>query len=165
MTAIRHVDVDEGSSLESWPYEALVVLVERGGIGDWARLADAVQRDPWGPVARQLEEYFSYERPYGVAPLLTRAIDRARANAVDRERDAVAAEVGDLVRRAGLPLAELAPRVGTSRSRLSTYRSGSVVPSATFLVRLRAVVARLEVDGAAPPAQHARPETTVPPLS
>jgi len=32
--------------------------------------------------------------------------------------------------------------VGTSRSRLSTYRSGSVVPSAAMLVRIRHAVDR-----------------------
>lgn len=145
--AIRNVDVDPTAPLEAWPYEALVALVERGRIADWARLVDEVFADPWGPVARQLEEYLSYERPYGVAPLLDRAIARARNGAVERERAAVAAEVDDLVRRSGRSLTELAARLGTSRSRLSTYRSGSVTPAATFLVRLRGLVALLEERG------------------
>jgi DNA-binding transcriptional regulator YiaG len=142
--AIRHVDVDPGAPLETWPYEALVALVERGTVGDWARLAVEVAGDPWGPVARQLEDYLSYERPYGVGPLLARSIDRARQHAVQRERAAVADEVGELVRRSGLTTSDLASRLGTSRPRLSTYRSGAVTPSAAFLVRLRALVARRE---------------------
>lgn len=145
--AIRNVDVDLAAPLDEWPYEALVVLVERGTITDWARLVDEVAADPWGPVARQLEEYLSYERPYGVAPLLDRAIVRARTAAADRERTAVAAEVDELVRRSGRSLTELAARLGTSRSRLSTYRSGTVTPAATFLVRLRGLVELLEERG------------------
>lgn len=140
---IRNVDVAPDAPLTEWPYEALVTMVERGSVTDWARLADEVDDDPWGPVARQLEEYLSYERPYGVAPLLERAIGRARRELEARERATVAAEVDELVRLSGLTTAALARRLGTSRSRLSTYRSGGVTPSAAFLVRLRALVGRL----------------------
>lgn len=138
--AFRNVDVDPSSPVEDWPYEALVAAIERGGIGDWARIARAIGQDPWGPVARQVEERMSYERPYGVAPLLERAIARSRAEAVRAERAAVADEVGELVERSGLAMGALAERLGTSRTRLSTYRSGAVTPSAALLVRLRRVV-------------------------
>jgi transcriptional regulator with XRE-family HTH domain len=37
--------------------------------------------------------------------------------------------------------AEFASHLGTSPSRLSTYLSGKVVPSATFIVRMRRVLA------------------------
>lgn len=150
MTApIRNVDVDPTSPLETWPYEALVTLVERGTVTDWARLAAAIGVEPWGPVARQLEEYFSYERPYGVTPLLERAVARARGATADAERAEVAAEVASLMRRSALSTADLARRLGTSRPRLSTYRSGTVTPAATCLVRLRTLVHRLEGAAAA----------------
>ncbi|MGL5910511.1 MAG: helix-turn-helix domain-containing protein, partial [Phycicoccus sp.] len=88
-------------------------------------------------------EYLSSSSPHGVGPLLHRAVERSRSQAEARERAEVAAEVADLVERTGLPVAEVARRIGTSRSRLSTYRSGRVVPSATLVVRLRALVDRL----------------------
>ncbi len=69
MVAIRNVDVDPDAPIATWPYEALVTLIERGGITDWAILARAINRQPWGIVARQIEEYLAYSRPYGVAPL------------------------------------------------------------------------------------------------
>ncbi len=149
---LRNVDVDPVSPLDTWPYEALVTLVERGSVTDWARLAAAVHDDPWGPVARQVEDYLSYERPYGVAPLLQRTVQRARREAVQRERAAVGAEVDELARRSGLSTADLARRLGTSRSRLSTYRSARVTPAATFLVRLRTLVTRLEAPDDRAPA-------------
>jgi transcriptional regulator with XRE-family HTH domain len=37
----------------------------------------------------------------------------------------------------GLSRAEFAARIGTSPSRLSTYATGKVVPSAAMLVRMR----------------------------
>ncbi|WP_347354514.1 helix-turn-helix transcriptional regulator [Intrasporangium sp.] len=141
--AFRNVDVDPAAPVESWPYEAIVTVIERGTIGDWLRLTRAIDADPWGPVARQVEDYLSYESPYGVGPLLVRAVARARGEAERAERAAVAAEVADLVARSGLSMTELASRVGTSRTRLSTYRSGRVVPSATMLRRLRTLVDRL----------------------
>jgi len=139
----RNVDVDPSAPLDTWPFEAIVTMIERGTASDWVRLTRAIRSDPWGPIARQVEDYLGYERPYGVAPLLERAIQRARAQAERRERAAVAAEVAALVARSGLTLTEIASRIGTSGSRLSTYRSGTVMPSAGLLVRLRETVARL----------------------
>ena len=136
----RHVDVPAGTPIAQWPYEAIVTLVERGTIRDWALLTREIDREPWGAVARQLEELFAYERPWGVAPLLQRAIARSRRERADRERAEVAAAVRDLVARSGLSTEEFARRIGTSRTRLSTYRSGRVVPSAALLRRMQHLV-------------------------
>lgn len=144
--AFRNVDVDPGSPVDTWPYEAIVTVIERGTITDWLVLTRAIDADPWGPVARQVEEYLSYEAPYGVGPLLTRAVERARRRAEESERREVAQRVAALVARSGLTTAELASRVGTSRSRLSTYRTGRVVPSSAMLCRIERVVERLVQD-------------------
>lgn len=140
--SFRNVDADPSDPVETWPYEALVTAIERGGAGEWARITTAIDRDPWGPVARSVEDFLGYARPYGVAPLLERAISRARARVQERERREVAEEVAALVAASGLSMQEAASRLGTSRSRLSTYRSGRVVPAATFMVRLRALAER-----------------------
>jgi transcriptional regulator with XRE-family HTH domain len=47
--------------------------------------------------------------------------------------------VRTLVAGSGLSKRDFAERIGTSRSRLSTYLSGKVVPSATLMVRMRRV--------------------------
>ncbi|NYF98014.1 helix-turn-helix domain-containing protein [Janibacter cremeus] len=140
--AFRNVDVDPDAPVDTWPYEAIVTVIERGTIGDWLLLTRAIDADPWGVVARQVEDYLSYEAPYGVGPLLTRAVARARRQAEEAERVAVADEVRRLVADAGMTTAEFAGRIGTSRSRLSTYRSGRVVPSATMMHRMRRVSRR-----------------------
>lgn len=148
--AFRNVHIEPGTPVDEWPYEAIVTIIERGTLTDWLILTRAIDDDPWGPVARQVEEYLGYEAPYGVGPLLMRAIDRARRAAEARERAEVADEVRDLITQSGLSVAALAERIGTSRSRLSTYRSGSVMPSAAIMARLRATVRRLR--------PHPRPE-------
>lgn len=141
--AFRNVDVAAGSPLEDWPYEAIVTLIERGSVTDWALLSASIRTDPWGPVARQVEHYLGYSRPWGVAPLLERAIQEARRTTERDERAAVAAEVRGLVTASGLTTAEFASRIGTSRSRLSTYVNGRVTPSAALLVRMRRLAVAL----------------------
>ncbi|WP_022923548.1 helix-turn-helix domain-containing protein [Serinicoccus marinus] len=133
----RNVEVDPGQPMDTWPYEAVIALLERGGVRDWARITARIRQDPWGPVARQVEDYLDYADASGVTVLLGRAIDTARAEAAAAERAEVRDEVTRLIRASGLTAADFARRIGTSPSRLSTYRSGSVVPSAALLMRMR----------------------------
>jgi DNA-binding transcriptional regulator YiaG len=60
-----------------------------------------------------------------------------RARQEERERLLVAREIRRLVAVSGLSQREFASYVGTSPSRLSTYATGKVVPSAALLVRMK----------------------------
>ena len=71
--------------------------------------------------------------------MLERVVASAREQAAESERAIVASEVSELVGCSGLSRQEFAERIGTSRSRLSTYMSGKVVPSAALMVRIRRV--------------------------
>ncbi|MGQ0465999.1 MAG: helix-turn-helix domain-containing protein [Sporichthyaceae bacterium] len=133
----RNLDVDPDLPVAQWPGEAVATALERGGLNDWRRLAVAIRTEPWGPVARRVEEAVAAGMPYGVGPLMTAVVADARGAAERSERSAVAAEIADLVAASALTRAEFASRIGTSASRLSTYLSGSVVPSAALMVRMR----------------------------
>ena len=133
----RNIDASPNDPVETWPFEGILAAVERGTLPDWRRLAAAIRADPWGPVAQQVVEAIRLSRPYGTAELLQGVVTRARELAIDSEREEVAAEVRDLAARSGLSRQDFAERIGTSRSRLSTYISGKVVPSATLMVRMR----------------------------
>jgi transcriptional regulator with XRE-family HTH domain len=135
--AFRNVDTSPSDPVSEWPLEAIQTALERGSLKHWRRLASEVWSDPWGPVARRLEEVLTYSQPYGVAPAMERAIAQARKAAEAREREAVATEVAELVRASGLSRAEFASRIGTSASRLSTYATGKVTPSAALMIRMR----------------------------
>jgi len=135
----RHVDADPSDPVETWPYEALVAAVERGTVRDWARITRVLTRDPWGEVARSVEAYLGYADASGVTALLRRAVDRARSEAEAADREAVAAHVRELVAGSGLTAGRFAVRAGTSSSRLSTYATGKVVPSAAMMLRLERV--------------------------
>lgn len=104
-----------------------------------------MRRSPWGQVARRVERYLSYRESDGVTTLFSLAIERARRDAEQADRAEVATRVRDAVSRSGLTNREFARLVGTSASRLSTYLSGKVTPSAAMLVR---------IDRAAPDVRH-----------
>jgi hypothetical protein len=135
----RNIDASPDDPVDTWPFEGILTAVERGTLPDWSRLAAAIQADPWGPVAQQVLEAVRLSRPYGTAELLEGVVSRARKLAADSEREDVASEIRELVAKSGLPKQGFAERIGTSRTRLSTYMSGKVVPSAALMVRMRRV--------------------------
>lgn len=137
----RNVDVSPDDPVSAWPLEAIQTVLERGGLEHWRRLAEAIRMDPWGPVSRRIEEVLVYSRPYGVALAFERTIARIREMEQASERNAVATEIDGLVQWSGLSRAEFASRVGTSASRLSTYVTGTVTPSAAMLERMRRAAA------------------------
>ncbi len=136
----RNVDASPDDPVSLWPQEAIQTALERGSLSHWRRLAKAIRAEPWGPVARGVEEVLEYSRPYGVAEVMERIIAEARESAEAEERQAVAAEIRRLIDGSGLTRAEFASRIGTSTSRLSTYATGRVTPSAALLVRMRQVI-------------------------
>jgi transcriptional regulator with XRE-family HTH domain len=135
----RNVDASPDDPVETWPFEGFLAAVERGTLPDWRRLAGAINADPWGPVAQQVIEAIGVSRPYGTTELLLGVVERARSQAAEAERAEVAAEIGRIVAASGLTRAEFAERIGTSRSRLSTYISGKVTPAASLMIRMRRV--------------------------
>lgn len=140
--AFRNIDASPADPVESWPAEAVQTALERGGLRDWRRLAVAVEAQPWGSVARRVEEALAADPPYGVGPLMVEVIVAARARAEASERAEVAAEIGRLVADSGLTQTHFARRIGTSASRLSTYIAGTVTPSAALMVRMRRLAAK-----------------------
>ncbi len=135
----RNLDVSPDAPVSAWPTEGVIAAIERGHLGDWRRLSAAVRADPWGPVARRLEDALAVCQPYGTAVLLRRALGRARAAAEAHERAEVARRVRELLDASGLSRTDFAEAIGTSASRLSTYLNGRVAPSSTLLVRMERV--------------------------
>jgi len=138
----RNVDASPADAVEAWPFEGVLAALERGTLPDWRRLVRAINADPWGTVARQVEEAQKLGLPYAVGALFAEAVKTARAQAAQAEREAVAAEVRALVSSSGLTRPQFAQRIVTSASRLSTYMSGKVTPSAALLRRMQKLAAK-----------------------
>jgi DNA-binding transcriptional regulator YiaG len=135
--AFRSLTTDPSDPVATWPTEAVQTALERGDLTDWHRLSREIVKQPWGRTARQVEEVLGHSRPYGVAEAMETLLARARARVERRERAEVAAEIRQAIERSGLTRAEFASYLGTSPSRLSTYATGRVTPSATLMVRIR----------------------------
>lgn len=137
--AFRNIDAQPGDPVAEWPFEGLTTAIERGALSDWRRIAAELRRSPWGRTAADLEHYASYAEPTGALTLLERALERAREQAEADDASAVASHVRALVDDSGLSRAEFAERAATSASRLSTYCTGKVTPSATLVKRFERV--------------------------
>lgn len=136
MLQFRNVDASPSDDIRTWPYEALVTAIDRGLVADWQPVFDEIRRAPWGAVARRVERHLGHRESDGTTAIFRLAIGRARQGAEQAERAEVAARVRRSIERSGLTGAEFARAIGTSASRLSTYATGRVVPSAAMLVRI-----------------------------
>ena len=135
--AFRNIDASPDDPVQTWPLEGVLTALERGGLSQWRRLAEAIKAEPWGQVARYVEQAIAVAHPFGVSQVMTDIIAEARQDAGESERAEVAGTVRALIAESGRTQAQFAAELGTSASRLSTYASGRVVPSATLLVRMR----------------------------
>lgn len=138
----RNLNVDPSDPVTSWGVEGLLAAIDRGSLPDWRNIAKAVSADPWGPFVKELEQALDLAEDRGVAEALRRAVDQARAQVEQSAREEVRRRLAALVEDSGLTAAEFAARLGTSASRLSTYLSGKVVPSAALMIRAESVSAR-----------------------
>jgi DNA-binding transcriptional regulator YiaG len=132
----RNVDVDETGPLSTWPTEAIEILVAHGSLS--AALAD----DPWGPLARTVEEVVSYGSHYGVDEIMKRLLRKERVRSTLAGRRRYAEHLRSLRASAGLSMRELATRTGTSAARISDYENARVAPTTDILARLEDVLNR-----------------------
>ena len=141
MTSLRfrNLDIDSSAPVAQWGTEGLLTAIDRGSLPDWRRVVAAINAEPWGPIASDLSTAIELAEDRGVAATLSRAIARARQRAEIRAREEVSRRLTALVVESGFTAAEFAARLGTSPSRLSTYLSGKVIPSAALLVRAEGV--------------------------
>ncbi len=140
----RNIDASPDDPVETWPFEGILAALERGTLPDWRRIASVITNDPWGAVARQVEEAVAMGLPYGVGPFMESIIRSARDARAGPERDEVVHDILRLLTISGLSRTEFASAIGTSPSRLSPYLSGKGVPSAARMVRLRVLAQRRE---------------------
>lgn len=111
-------------------------------LSHWRRIAAAACADPWGPVAADLTQAVGLAEDVGVAATLRRVLDRARVDDEAAARAEVRRRLRQLISDSGLTVGQFAQRLGTSASRLSTFVTGRVVPSAAVLIRAEKVPRR-----------------------
>ncbi|MDR0431697.1 MAG: helix-turn-helix domain-containing protein [Bifidobacteriaceae bacterium] len=135
--AFRNVDADPSDPVETWPHEGFCAAIERGFLPDWSKIAREVRANPYGAAAATLSEVLDYIDPSPAAELLGGILSKARSEADAADRAEIAREIAGIVAGSGLSQAEVARRLGTSRTRLSTWVNGRVTPNAATLARIR----------------------------
>jgi DNA-binding transcriptional regulator YiaG len=148
----RNLNVTPDAPVEQWGVECILAAIDRGSLRHWRRIAEAVCADPWGPTAADLEQALELAEDIGVAATLRRVLAHSRHDVDVRAREEVSRRLQALVRNSGLTAAQFARRLGTSASRMSTYLTGKVVPSAALLVRAENVARLANVSTEKEPA-------------
>lgn len=143
----RNLNVTPSDPVTSWGVEGLLTAIDRGSLSHWRQIAEAVSADPWGPLAVELLQALDLAEDRGVSETLRRALDHARAQVEQSAREEVCRRLAALVEESGLTANKFASRLGTSASRLSTYLSGKVVPSAALMIRAEGVRTRVMSGG------------------
>ena len=145
--AFRNLTITPEAPVSEWPTEAVQAALERGDLADWHRIVAA-------DTGRSLGEDRAASGR-GAQPLTTVWRRRSHGDGccpapVNEPRPPNALrsppKSGRLSSGSGLSRAEFASRIGTSASRLSTYASGKVTPSATLMLRIRRVAERRSCD-------------------
>lgn len=142
-SAFRNIDVTPDEPVEAWGVEGILAAIDRGGIRLWQRIAAAVYADPYGEVAADLEQALTGAESEMSAAVLRLVLDDARETSEQR----VARRVREAIGRSTMTQAEFARRLGTSASRLSTYATGAVAPSAVMMDRIELLADACDGDG------------------
>jgi DNA-binding transcriptional regulator YiaG len=134
----RNLTATPDDPVDQWGVEGILTAIDRGSLSHWRRLVAAVRTDPWGPTAADLDQALDLADDAGVAASLRRILTQIRVHAVaaadTAAREEVRRRLQTLIAESGLTAAQFAQRLGTSASRMSTYMTGRVVPSAAVLV-------------------------------
>ncbi|GGF24484.1 helix-turn-helix domain-containing protein [Subtercola lobariae] len=134
----RNLTVTPDDAVELWGEEGILSAIDRGNIRDWARIRSALDREPFGKVASELEEALPLAEDEGAKAVLRSHLRLSRQTLAEQ----VATVIQRRIRESGLTRVEFARHLGTSRSRLSTYENGTVTPSATMMLKIDALARR-----------------------
>lgn len=129
----RNLDVTPNDPVYTWGVEGIATAIDRGDTEDWSRISDAVRSDPYGKIALDLEQAIEVAESPGVTALFRRVLADSRYT----DKEWFAARFRRSVAESGMDREQLANYLGTSRSRLSTYETGAVTPSAVVAEKVR----------------------------
>lgn len=126
MLRFRNLAVTPADPVTSWGSEGILTAFERGTIFHWMRIVAAAQNPK---VAAEIEEALALCTRSATKAWVKIQLDKKRSTPEQK----VAQKLAVLRARTGLTRQEFARELGTSGSRLSTYLSGKVTPSAAIL--------------------------------
>lgn len=133
MVAFRNINVVESDPVEQWGFEGLLAAIDRGGLAQWRRIIRALEADPYGELAEEVEQAIAIAEDSGAAFIVAKGLERARLS--DKER--FGRKFRALLAEAELTQSQASEFLGTSRTRVNSYCSGAVTPSAVVVDKVR----------------------------
>jgi len=138
----RHLQYRADTPAENLPTAAIVDLLERGNLEDWRSLAQAVTRNPDGPLTRQIARIIDVYPMYGTSALWRAFLERCRARGAPPEARR-STGLGPLRRERRVTQARLSRRLGISQSDVSKLERRPDLRVRTLARYLRAIGGRL----------------------
>lgn len=124
----RHLDYEPGTPVDRLGRAAIDNLLDRGDLADWAPLAAAILKDPYGTLAETVRELCAAHPMYGTSLLWRSWIDRLRRSSGRPQR------LAELRASRGLTQVHVARCAGMAQSDVSKLeRRGD--PRLSTLVR------------------------------
>lgn len=133
--AFRNINATPADAVGHWGVEGLATAMERGDVSHWRRIAAELSRRPHGEFAREVEEAIEVTGSESVSELFRSLLLDLRMSHAADDKAEVAARLHKFLEKSDLPRKDFAAELGTSTSRLSTYLSGKVTPSASIYIR------------------------------
>lgn len=129
----RNIDATPDDPVEAWGFEGMLAAIDRGYAKDWRKLVAAVAANP------ALRRAFDEAREAAESRATVALLDEALAQATRTPSQQALARLRAAYRGTRMTQAELASRLGTSRSRLNSYLAGRVTPSMDVLVAVEQI--------------------------
>lgn len=146
----RHLDYPPGTPPEQLGPAAIDDLLDRGDLKDWAPLARAVAKDPWGPLAETILRICDAHVMYGTSPLWKAFVATLRAEALGHAGAAwptrsPRSSLAQLRTARGLNQAEIGRELGMNQSEVSRLERRRDLRLSTLRAFVEAMGGRLRI--------------------
>ena len=138
----RHLDIPGSTTVEDLSLAALDDLLDRGDLGDWEPLLQAVARDPSGPVSERILHLVDGHAMQGTSALWRSWIETRRATNASLH---VGKALAELRRDRGLTQQEVATRLDMTQPEVSKLERRRDVRVSTLNAYVGALGGRLVV--------------------
>jgi hypothetical protein len=137
-----NVSISPDAPVEGWGFDGLLAAVERGDRSHWHRISLALEADPSGKVAGEMEEVLECVKDSGMADLFRRVHYSSLAHAHAAERAKAVARLRAALALSGLTPAAFAEALDLTERRLAVNLDGTRTPSQELILRAETAAVR-----------------------
>jgi hypothetical protein len=140
-----HLSFSPDAPVEDWGFDGLLEVVERGDRSHWHCITLALEADPQGKVAEEMEEVLEAVKDSDIADQFRLVHFSALAHAQAAERAHAMSRLQAALKLSGLTPAGFAARLGVTERRLAINLDGTRTPPQALIDRAETEAARASV--------------------